>query len=131
MFSKISLRPATLLKRTLWHMWFPMNSVKFLKAPFYRTPLGDCFCVNFYFYFCVYCDSLTHFLPMSHFYTPWKRQKNRDFLTFLRSIEVEHFNEWNKWWLQNWCKIISNVTNKLYQRKGSIHTATFSKYTEI
>ena len=27
--------------------------------------------------------SLTHFSPVSHFYTPWKRQKTTSFLTFL------------------------------------------------
>ena len=27
--------------------------------------------------------SLTHFRPMFHLYTPWKRHKTNDFLTFL------------------------------------------------
>ena len=30
------LRPAILLKRRLWHSCFPLNSVKFLRTPFYR-----------------------------------------------------------------------------------------------
>ena len=38
-----SLRPAILLKKRLSHRCFPMNFVKFLRAPFYRTPLEDCF----------------------------------------------------------------------------------------
>ena len=39
-FNKVAdLRPATLLKRRLWHRCFPVNFVKFLK-----TPPGDCFC---------------------------------------------------------------------------------------
>ena len=29
------LRPATLLKKRLWHRCFPLNFVKFLRAPFY------------------------------------------------------------------------------------------------
>ena len=35
---------AALLKNILWHKCFPVNFVKFLRALFYRTPLGDCFC---------------------------------------------------------------------------------------
>ena len=43
-FNKVaSLRPATLLKKGLWHRCFPMNFAKFLRAPFHRTPLNDCF----------------------------------------------------------------------------------------
>ena len=28
--------------------------------------------------------------PLLHFYTPWKRQKSKGFLTFLGGIEMEH-----------------------------------------
>ena len=31
---------------------------------------------------------LTHFSPVAHFYTPWKRQKTKGFLTFSRGIEM-------------------------------------------
>ena len=31
---------------------------------------------------------LTHFSPVSHFYTPWKSQKTKGFLTFLGGIEL-------------------------------------------
>ena len=31
---------------------------------------------------------LTHFSPVSHFYTPWKRQKTYGFLTFSGGIEM-------------------------------------------
>ena len=35
-FNKVSgLRPATLLKKRLWHRCFPANFVKFLRTPFY------------------------------------------------------------------------------------------------
>ena len=39
-FNKVAgLRPATLLKKSLWHRCFPVNFVKFLRTPFfYRTP---------------------------------------------------------------------------------------------
>ena len=35
--------PATLLKKRLWHRCFPVNFTKFLRTPFHRTRLGDCF----------------------------------------------------------------------------------------
>ena len=41
LFFKIvaGLRPATLLKKRLWHRCFPVNFAKFLTIPFfYRTP---------------------------------------------------------------------------------------------
>ena len=34
-----TFRPAILLKRRLWQSCFPVNFVKFLRTPFYRTPL--------------------------------------------------------------------------------------------
>ena len=37
------LRPATLLKKRLWLRCFPLNFAKFLRTPFYRTHLGNCF----------------------------------------------------------------------------------------
>ena len=37
------VRPATLLKKRLWNRCFPVNFAKFLRTPFYRTPLVDCF----------------------------------------------------------------------------------------
>ena len=43
-FNKVAgLRPATLLKKRLWHRCFPMNFAKFPRTPFHRTPLNDCF----------------------------------------------------------------------------------------
>ena len=45
-FNKIvGLRPATLLKKILWHRCFPLNFAKFLGTFFYRTPRDDCFCL--------------------------------------------------------------------------------------
>ena len=35
-FNKVAgLRPAMLLKKTLWHKYFPVNFAKFLRVPFY------------------------------------------------------------------------------------------------
>ena len=36
---------------------------------------------------------LIYFSPMSHFYTPWKRQKTYGFLTFLGGIEMWHWTK--------------------------------------
>ena len=36
---------------------------------------------------------LTNFSPMSHFYTPWKRQKTYGFLTFSGGIEMWHWTK--------------------------------------
>ena len=41
-FNKVA-RPATLLKKRIWHRFFPVDFAKFLATPFYRTPLDDCF----------------------------------------------------------------------------------------
>ena len=39
-FNKVAgLRPATLLKKRLWHRCFPVNFAKFLKTPFLREHL--------------------------------------------------------------------------------------------
>ena len=44
-FNKVAgLKSKTLLKKELWHRRISMNFAKFLRRPFYRTPLGDCFC---------------------------------------------------------------------------------------
>ena len=37
---------------------------------------------------------LIHYSPMSHFYTPWKRQKTHGFLTFSRGIEIDIWLKW-------------------------------------
>ena len=37
---KRSLRPATLLKNSLWPRYFPVNFVKFLKTPFLQNTSG-------------------------------------------------------------------------------------------
>ena len=46
-------RPATLLKKKLWHRCFPVNFVKFLRTPFLQNTSGGCFCyvvrTSFYF----------------------------------------------------------------------------------
>ena len=51
---------------------------------------------------------LTHFSPMSHFYTPWKIQKTYDFLTFSVGIEMWH-----------WTKILNQQCNENFARKSN------------
>ena len=42
------LRPATLLKKTLWHRGVPVNFAKFLRTPFFlQNTFGGCFCTWF------------------------------------------------------------------------------------
>ena len=38
-YRSICLRLATLLKKRLWHRYFPVNFANFLRTIFYRTPL--------------------------------------------------------------------------------------------
>ena len=40
---KLHLRDATLLKKSLCHWCFSVNFEKFLRTPFFKTPLDDCF----------------------------------------------------------------------------------------
>ena len=48
-FNKFAgLRTANLLKKRLWLRYFPVNFAKFIRTPFYRTPLDDCFYHLFY-----------------------------------------------------------------------------------
>ena len=43
-FNKVAgLRPATFLKKRLWHRCFPLNFANFQEHLFYKTPLGDGF----------------------------------------------------------------------------------------
>ena len=42
------LESETLLKKRLWHRYFPVIFYEFLRSPFSRIP-GDCFCYLFFF----------------------------------------------------------------------------------
>ena len=43
-FNKVAgLRPVTLLKKRLWHRCFPVYFAIFIRTPFYKTSLDDCF----------------------------------------------------------------------------------------
>ena len=48
-FNKVpGLKPANLLKKRLWHRWFPLNFAKILRRPISWNTSGGCF----YFLFC-------------------------------------------------------------------------------
>ena len=48
-FNKVTaLRPATLLKKRLWHKCFPANLVKFSRSPFLQNTTDGCFFSGFY-----------------------------------------------------------------------------------
>ena len=41
-FNKVAgIRPATLLKKRLWHRYFPVSFMKFLRTPFLQTTSGQ------------------------------------------------------------------------------------------
>ena len=50
-FNKVAgLRPATLLKKRLWHRCFPVNFVKFLRNLFLQNTSGGCFSIIVQFF---------------------------------------------------------------------------------
>ena len=53
-------RPATLLKKRLWHMCFPMNFAKFLRTPFLTEHLW-----LLLLHFCSHEEKGTAFLPVT------------------------------------------------------------------
>ena len=47
------------IKKRFWHRGFPVNFPKFLRTPFYRTYLVDCFCMRIVVWICNFwekCD---------------------------------------------------------------------------
>ena len=68
-----------------------------------KTRKLEKYCCRWLLYFCpseIY--SLTHFSPVSHFYTPWKRQRTFGFLTFSGGTKMEN---WSKMGLLAWKKL--------------------------
>ena len=65
-FNKVAgLRPATLLKKRLWHRCFPVNFAKFLRIPFLTEYIWwlllkivetACVCIVFFFHYFKYYD---------------------------------------------------------------------------
>ena len=56
------VRPATLLKKRLWHRSFLVNFAKFLRTPFLRAPPDNCFWKRKHILICLKLKALS---PMS------------------------------------------------------------------
>ena len=62
-FTGKHLKPATLLKKRLWHRCFPVNSVKFLRTPFYKEHLW--WLLLFIHFLFLRCKNINDFLTSS------------------------------------------------------------------
>ena len=109
-FNKVAgqARPATLLKKRLWHRCFSVNFVEFLRTPFLWNTSGGCFCLNIFNaklgYICLIGSS------NSFSYRALKETRN--------SIK-----KWplNLWWVSNKAIIeVGNIT-KSSTFKGFLH----------
>ena len=79
------LRPATLVKKKLWHTCFSVNFVKFLRTPFTEHLRWLLFTHTLHTVQLQFVKNhLTHFSPVSHFYIPWKLRKNLWFSDLFR-----------------------------------------------
>ena len=65
----------------------PSEKIAFVKV--YCKVSTRCIYYNWTILFDGSC--LTYFSPVSHFYTPWKRQKTKGFLTLSGGIEMWHY----------------------------------------
>ena len=87
-FNKVSgLRPATLLKKRLWHRYFPVNFVKFLRISFLRNTSGRLLlvCKNGWYT----CNHIIFPHPIS---CKWSIYIS-GFLTSAGIIEIDHWPE--------------------------------------
>ena len=76
----------------VWYLEYRVRIVNFL--------FGRKLAVPFFFFFSFFFPKpfyrvslLTHFSPVSHFYTPWKRQETFGFLTFSGGMEMWHWTK--------------------------------------
>ena len=104
----LQARPATLLKKRLWHRCFSVNFLEFLRTPFLWNTSGGCFCLNIFNtkldYICLIGWS------NSYSYRALKETRN--------SIK-----KWplNLWWVSNKAIIeVGNIT-KAATFKGFLH----------
>ena len=66
-FNKVAaLRPATLLKRRLWHRYFSVNFPKFLRTPFFTEHLWTTASEEFAFFGNVYSSCIRFYLLFFH-----------------------------------------------------------------
>ena len=72
---------------TLWHGYSPVNLLRIFRTLFPKNTSGWLLLLWALNWF------LTHYSPVSHFYTPWKRQETFGFLTFSGGIEMWHWTK--------------------------------------
>ena len=58
-------RPATLLKKRLWHKCFPVDFVKFPRTSFLQNTSGDCFCRSLRYEIILKFDHCAHLSQFS------------------------------------------------------------------
>ena len=106
-FNKVAdLRPATLLKKRLWHRRFPVSFMKFLRTPFLQNTSGWLFLIDNprMCWFCRECLSPNHLsllksrpfliLPVVFFVSsPWSR------LIVFRTIWLLSLYPWFCFWI--------------------------------
>ena len=82
---------------------------------------------------------LTHFSQVSHFYTPWKRQKTKGFLKFSGGIEMWHLTKMDQRkrnevlsiipYFQVWCSWLQLYLNDSFS-KWNYWCKEISKFTK-
>ena len=92
--SEVSLRSILFCRKVMLHVLDVPVFIFFNRLICYQIcdvmkSINTWYRVRFWIYLLNY-NSLTHFSPVSHFYTPWKRQKTFGFLTFSGAIEMWH-----------------------------------------
>ena len=80
----LTLRPAVLLKRRLWHRRFPVNFVKLLKTPFIQETSGRLLLENCFQNLEAMCKSYSLYMTLSfsHCFLIQSRFKSRGFFTY-------------------------------------------------
>ena len=76
-----------------------------------------------HFFLASHSNSLTHFSPMSHFCTPWKRQKSLGFLTFSGGIAMCHWTKMGKRLHNKLIMILMN--NHIQNSFGNLYMSIF------
>ena len=93
------MRPATLLKKSLWHKYFPVNFAKFLRRPFLQNTSGQLLRSSHFrfslphafwttilfvclFVFCFFCKNLTYSQKIIRIHSKTAYTKRNYHITF-------------------------------------------------
>ena len=119
----------TLLKVTLLHRCFSFflnckNSAKSRKASQINHMNRD---YKLKFYVKLINFNLTHFIPIFHLYTPWKRPKTFGFLTFSGGIEMRNWVKMDLLLALSWMfNIVLSVKDNHGNTKLKVHVVLSS-----